>query len=127
MTGYVGKIEELTLSNNNFRQVIYTSGKAQLVVMSLLPSEDIGMEVHPNVDQFFRVEAGEGKVLMNGEETNIGNGDAIIVPAGTQHNIINLSAEKPLKLYTIYTPPQHKDGVVHKTKQEALADETDHS
>jgi mannose-6-phosphate isomerase-like protein (cupin superfamily) len=85
------------------------------------------MEVHPNVDQFFRVEAGEGKVLMNGEETNIGNGDAIIVPAGTQHNIINLSAEKPLKLYTIYTPPQHKDGVVHKTKQEALADETDHS
>ena len=126
MTGYVGNIEEATLNNSNFRQVVFTGPHSQLVLMSLNPNEDIGMEVHPTVDQFFRVESGEGKVVMNGEETNVSAGFAIVVPAGTQHNIINTSAEKQLKVYTIYTPPQHKDGVVHKTKAEAEADETDH-
>ncbi|MFH1863892.1 MAG: cupin domain-containing protein [bacterium] len=126
MTGYVGNIEEATLNNSNFRQVVFTGPHSQLVLMSLNPNEDIGMEVHPTVDQFFRVESGEGKVVMNGEETNVSAGFAIVVPAGTQHNIINTSAEKQLKVYTIYTPPQHKDGVVHKTKAEAEADTTDH-
>ncbi len=126
MTGYVGNIEEATLNNSNFRQVVFTGPHSQLVLMSLNPNEDIGMEVHPTVDQFFRVESGEGKVVMNGEETNVSAGFAIVVPAGTQHNIINTSAEKQLKVYTIYTPPQHKDGVIHKTKAEAEADETDH-
>jgi len=126
MTGYVGNIEELTLANDNFRQVLFTGPHSQLVLMSLNPNEDIGPEVHANVDQFFRVEKGEGKVVMNGEEQLIKDGSAIVVPAGTEHNIINTSADLPLKLYTIYTPPQHKDGVIHKTKTEAEADETDH-
>lgn len=126
MTGYVGNIEEFTLANTNFRHVIFTGQHSQLVLMNLNPNEDIGMEVHPDVDQFFRVERGEGKVIMNGEESSIKDGSAIVVPAGTQHNIINTSSDSPLKLYTIYTPPQHRDGVVHKTKAEAEADETDH-
>lgn len=126
MTGYVGNIEELTLTNTNFRQVLFTGQHSQLVLMSLNPNEDIGKEVHPSVDQFFRVEKGEGKVVMNGEEQVIKNGSAIVIPAGTEHNIINTSSDLPLKLYTIYTPPQHKDGVVHKIKAEAIADETDH-
>lgn len=126
MTGYVGNIEEAALNNSNFRQVVFTGPHSQLVLMSLNPSEDIGMEVHPSVDQFFRVEKGEGKVVMNGEEQLIKDGSTIVIPAGTEHNIINTSADLPLKLYTIYTPPQHKDGVVHKTKAEAETDTTDH-
>jgi len=126
MTGYVGNIEELTLSNTNFRQVVFTGKYSQLVLMSLNPNEEIGMEVHPNVDQFFRIEKGEGKVVMNNEETAVKDGSAIVVPAGTQHNVINISSDMPLKLYTIYTPPQHKDGTIHKTKAEAMADEGDH-
>ena len=126
MTGYVGNIEELTLANSNFRQVLFTGLHSQLVLMSLLPKEEIGMEVHSNVDQFFRVEKGQGKVIMNGEESVISDGIAIVVPAGTQHNLINTSETESLKLYTIYTPPQHKDGTIHKTKAEALADEEDH-
>lgn len=126
MTGYIGKIEELTLANTNFRQVIFTGPHSQLVLMSLRPSEEIGMEVHGTVDQFFRVEKGQGKVVMNGEESAISDGTAIIVPAGTQHNVINTSATEPLKLYTIYTPPQHKDGVIHQTKAKAEADTSDH-
>lgn len=126
MVGYVGNIEKETLANTNFRRVVFTGKYAQLVVMSLLPNEEIGTEVHATVDQFFRVDAGEGKVVMNGEEHTIGNGDAIVVPAGTEHNVINTSASQPLKLYTIYTPPQHKDGTVHATKAEAMADEADH-
>lgn len=122
MKGYVGPIEELTENNNNFRQVIFTSGKQQLVVMSLLVGEDIGMEVHPDVDQFFRIEAGEGKVVMDGEETLFKDGDAIIVPAGTEHNIINTGSDM-LKLYTIYTPPNHPEGTIHTTKAEAMAAE----
>lgn len=126
MIGYVGNIEEKTLANSFFREVVFTGKYTQLVVMSLLPSEEIGMEVHPTVDQFFRVESGEGKVIMNGEEQMFKEGDAIIVPAGTNHNLINLSAEKELKLYTLYSPPNHPDGKIHKTKAEAMADEEDH-
>ncbi len=126
MTGYVDNIEKVTLANTNFRQVVYTGQHAQLVVMSLKPSEDIGLEVHQTTDQFLRVEQGEGKVVMNGVERLIKDGDAIIVPAGTEHNIINTSSERDLKLYTIYSPPHHKDGIVHKTKQDAIADQTDH-
>lgn len=126
MTGFVDNIEELTLANNNFRKVIYTGQHAQLVLMSLNPNEDIGMEVHPTTDQFLRIEEGEGKVVMNGEEHLIKDGSAIIVLAGTEHNIINTSSVNPLKLYTIYSPPHHKDGTIHKTKSEASADTKDH-
>ena len=126
MAGYVGNIEELTLANDFFRQVLFTAPHSQLVVMSLQPSEDIGVETHGNVDQFFRVEEGEGKVVLNGEETLFKTGDAIVVPAGTEHNVINTSAENKLKLYTIYSPANHPDGIIHKTKAEAMADETDH-
>ena len=126
MTGYVANIEKLALENTNFRKVLFTVSHCQLVVMSLKPNEDIGSEVHQDVDQFFRVESGEGKVVMNGEETVIKDGDVIIVPAGTEHNVMNTSSEKPLQLYTIYSPPQHKDGVVHTTKADAMADENDH-
>lgn len=121
MTGYVGKIEAVTLQNTAFRQVLFTGKQAQLVVMSLLPGEDIGEEVHDSVDQFFRVESGIAKVVMNGEEFAVSDGDAFIVPAGTVHNVTNLSADQPLKLYTIYSPPNHPDGTVHQTKAEAEA------
>jgi len=126
MTGYVGDIEKLTLANSYFRQILFTGAHSQLVVMCLQPKEEIGAEVHPNVDQFFRVEKGQGKVVMSGEEYAIADGGAIVVPAGTEHNVINVSGKQPLKLYTIYSPAQHKDGIVHKTKAEAMADETDH-
>ncbi len=126
MTGYLQNIEAVTLKNEYFRQVLYTGQHVQLVIMSLKPNEDIGTEIHEIVDQFLRVEAGEGKVIMNGEEYLIKDGDAFVVPAGTKHNVINTSSEKPLKLYTIYSPPHHKDGTVHKTKQEAEADKEDH-
>lgn len=124
MTGFVANIEQLALSNTNFRQVLFTGVHCQLVVMNLKPGEDIGMEVHPNVDQFFRIELGDGKVVMNDEESVVSDGFAFVVPAGTQHNIINTSAEKELKLYTIYSPPNHPDGTVHATKQDAMAQET---
>lgn len=126
MAGYIINIEEKTLQNGYFREVLFTGPNSQLVVMSLLPNEDIGMEVHDHVDQFFRVESGVGKVIMNGEEHAISDGTAIVVPAGTEHNIINTSSDKKLKLYTIYTPPNHKDKIIHKTKAEALADTEDH-
>ena len=121
MTGYIGKIEQLTLNNTAFRQVVFTGKHAQLVVMSLLPREEIGEEVHNAVDQFFRVESGTAKVVMNGEESVVSNGDAFVVPAGMVHNVINVSADQTLKLYTIYSPPNHPDGTVHQTKAEAEA------
>jgi mannose-6-phosphate isomerase-like protein (cupin superfamily) len=123
MVGYVDNIEEKTLTNTFFREVLFTGKYAQLVVMSLLPNEEIGMEVHNTVDQFFRVEKGQGKVVMNGEEHEIKDGSAIIVPAGTEHNIINTSASEELKLYTIYSPPNHPEGTIHKTRAEAMAAE----
>lgn len=126
MTGYADNIEEKTLVNEYFRQVLYTGMHAQLVVMCLQAGEDIGMEVHHTVDQFFRFERGEGKVIINGEEHLVKDGSAVIVPAGAEHNIINTSQTDPLKLYTIYSPPNHPQGTVHKTKAEAVAAEEHH-
>jgi len=123
MIGYTGQIEELTKANTFFRQVLYTGPHHQLVLMALLPSEEIGNEVHSDNDQFFRFEMGEGKVVIGGEEHMVKDGDVAIVPAGTQHNVVNTSATNPLKLYTIYAPAHHPDGTVHKTKAEALAAE----
>ncbi len=126
MTGYVDNIEKLTEDNGFFRQVLFTGQHQQLVVMSLLPNEEIGMEVHEITDQFLRIETGDGKLIMNGEEKIVKAGDAIIVPAGTQHNVINTSSSMPLKLYTVYSPPHHKDKTIHKTKADATADKEDH-
>ena len=120
MTGFVGPIEKLTEKNGYFRQVLYTGKYAQLVVMCLQPGEEIGNEVHQTVDQFFRIEEGEAKFVFSGtEEHVVHDGDAVIVPAGTFHNVINMSKKEPLKLYTLYSPPNHPDGTVHKNKAEA--------
>lgn len=123
MVGFHTNIEQATLDNDNFRKVIFTAPHSQLVLMSLLPGEEIGMEVHPDIDQFFRFEAGEGKAVLNGEESSLKDGDVVIVPAGTNHNIINTSPTNPLKLYTVYSPANHPDGTIHKTKAEAVAGE----
>ncbi len=121
MKGFHSNIEKDTLENNNFRKVLYTSKHSQLVLMSLLPREEIGMEVHEDNDQFFRIESGEGKCVIDGNVYKIGNGTAIVVPAGAEHNIINTSDTEALKLYTIYSPAHHKDGIIRKTKEEAEA------
>ena len=126
MKGYLVNIEEKTLQNENFREVLYTGQHSQLVVMSLAASEEIGQEIHEIVDQFIRVEKGEGKAVLNGEEFPLSAGSAIVIPACITHNIINTSPENKLKLYTIYSPAHHKDKTTHKTKQDALADEKDH-
>ena len=126
MTGYSINIEEKTLQNENFREILYTAQHSQLVVMCLQPNEDIGKEVHEIVDQFIRIEEGEGKAVLNGEEYILSDGMAIIVPAGTEHNIINTSSGKKLKLYTVYSPAHHKDKTIHKTKRDALVDTQDH-
>ncbi len=123
MKGYVVDIEKLSLENDTFRTVLYTDKNSQLVIMSLLPHEEIGEEVH-DVDQFLRVEGGMGKAVLDGTSHPIKDGSAIIVPSGTKHNIIN-TGETSMKLYTLYMPPHHRDGVVHKTKAEAEAD-TEH-
>lgn len=122
MNGYFSHIEAETLSNENFRKVLYTGPHSQLVLMSLLPGEDIGMEVH-TVDQFFRFEQGVGKAVLNGEEVLFKADDALVVPAGTSHNIINTSDSEELKLYTVYSPANHPEGTVHATKSDALEDE----
>ncbi|HTZ41748.1 MAG TPA: cupin domain-containing protein [Candidatus Omnitrophota bacterium] len=120
MIGYFGNVEKDTLSNNYFRHVIFTGKHAQLVLMCIQPGEEIGDEVHPHVDQFFRIEEGEAKFVLNEKEIHIAkNGDAVIVPAGTYHNVINNSKTKKLKLYTVYSPPNHPDGTIHKTKTDA--------
>ncbi|MEK7542857.1 MAG: cupin domain-containing protein [Patescibacteria group bacterium] len=126
MKGYADNIEKLTLENENFRKVLYTAKHSQLVLMSLKPNEEIGEEVHENVDQFFRIEKGNGKAVIDGNEYAIADGSAIIVPSGARHNVINTSISEPLKLYTIYSPANHRDGVVHATKQEAEAGEEEH-
>ena len=123
MKGFRGNIEEDTLENRKFRKVLYTGKHSQLVLMSLGPKEDIGMETHTENDQFFRFESGQGKVIIDGNEYQVGDGVAIIVPAGAKHNIINISDSKELKLYTIYSPPHHKDGIVRVTKKEAEAND----
>jgi mannose-6-phosphate isomerase-like protein (cupin superfamily) len=122
MKGFASNIEELTLENKNFRKVLYTASHSQLVLMCLKPNEEIGMEVHKDNDQFFRFEAGVGKVLIDGNEYGVKDGSAVVVPAGAEHNVINTSDSKELKLYTIYSPAHHKDGVVRATKAEAEAD-----
>jgi mannose-6-phosphate isomerase-like protein (cupin superfamily) len=115
-----GPIEKATLDNIFFRQVLFTGKYSQLVVMCLQGGEEIGNEVHANVDQFFRIEEGNAKFVLNGEEEHVvGDGDAVVVPAGTYHNVINASSTRPLKLYTVYSPPNHPDGTVHKSKAEA--------
>lgn len=125
MKGYTTNIEKDTLENNNFRKVLYTGKHNQLVLMSLVPKEEIGMEVHEENDQFFRFEKGKGKCIIDGNEYNIGDGIAIVVPAGAQHNIINTSDTEELKLYTIYSPAHHKNGIVRATKEEAEANEAE--
>jgi len=122
MKGFHTNIEKDTLQNSNFRKVLYTGKHSQLVLMSLKPMEDIGMEVHPDNDQFFRFESGKGKCIIDGNEYELENGTAILVPAGSQHNIINTSDTEEMKLYTIYAPAHHQDGVIRATKQEAEAD-----
>jgi mannose-6-phosphate isomerase-like protein (cupin superfamily) len=121
MKGFCSNIEKDTLENENFRKVLYTSKHSQLVLMSLAPNEEIGMEVHPDNDQFFRIEKGNGKCIIDGNEYKVSDGSAVIVPAGAEHNVINISSSEELKIYTIYSPAHHKDGVVRKTKTEAEA------
>lgn len=119
MKGFITNIEKDAQENDAFRKVIFTAQYSQLVLMSLKPGEEIGEEVHDTLDQFFRFESGQGKVVIEGEESVIGDGSVVVIPAGTKHNIINTSADAPLKLYTIYSPPNHQDGTIHKTKEEA--------
>jgi mannose-6-phosphate isomerase-like protein (cupin superfamily) len=125
MKGYFGHIENDTVENDNFRKVLYTGANCQLVLMSLQPEEEIGMEVHNENDQFFRFEEGDGKVLIDGNVYDVTDGDAIIVPAGAEHNVVNVSTTKDLKLYTIYAPAHHKDGIVRATKEDAEENEAD--
>ncbi len=121
--GYEADIEKLTLENEDFRRVLYTGAASQLVLMSLRPLEEIGMEIHPENDQFFRFEKGQGRIVINGYAREVGDGDAVIVPMGAEHNVVNLSDTEALKFYTIYAPAHHKDGVVHHTKEAAERDE----
>lgn len=125
MKGYIGNIEDETKKNDNFRKVLFTGKNSQLVVMSIAPGEDIGEEVHHNIDQFIRIEEGSAKFVLDGEETEAEDDWAVVVPAGTMHNVIN-TGETPLKVYTIYSPPEHADGTVHKTRKDAMEDEHDH-
>ncbi len=124
MKGFYGNIEKLTEENNNFRQVLYTAKHCQLVLMTLPVGGEIGAEVHDENDQFFRFEAGVGKVVIDDNEYAVKDGDAIIVPAGAEHNVINIGDE-PLRLYTIYSPAHHKDGIIRATREEAEANEED--
>lgn len=120
--GYYGEIEKLTLENESFRKVLYTAQHSQLVLMSLNPGEEIGLETHDDGDQFFRFEKGTGKVIIDETEYSVKDGDSVIVPAGSQHNVINTSSTDKLKLYTIYAPAHHKDGVERVSKEEAEKD-----
>ena len=120
--GFVGNIEKETTNNDDFRRVLYTGKFSQLVLMSLKPGEEIGSEVHETVDQFFRFEEGEGMVVIDKVEHKVHDGMAVIVPSGAWHNVINTSKQHLLKLYTIYSPPEHQDGVVRHTKKQALAE-----
>lgn len=119
MKGFVSNIEKLARENANFRKVLYTAPFCQLVLMSLRPGEEIGLEVHPENDQFFRFEKGRGKCVIDGREFEVSDGDAAVVPAGARHNVVNLSSSEELKLYTIYSPPHHQDGIIRATKQDA--------
>ena len=123
MDGYVDKIESVTRENEDFRRVLFTGPNTQLVVMTLQPGEEIGLETHTGHDQFIRVEAGTGFVMLNGTSRMIEDGSAVVIPAGVEHNVINTSTDEPLKLYTLYSPPEHPDGTVHHTKEDAVAAE----
>ena len=125
MKGFCKNIEELTIGNENFRQVLYTGKHSQLVLMSLAPGEEIGMETHTDNDQFFRFEKGEGKCIIDGNEYELSDGVAVVVPAGAEHNIINTSETDRLSLYTIYSPAHHKDGIVRETKADAIAQDAE--
>lgn len=122
MKGYIAHIEKLALENEYFRKVLYTAKNSQLVIMSLKPGEDIGEEVH-ELDQFIRCEAGIGKAVLDGVTHEISDGFVVVVPSGARHNIINTSSDRPLKLYTLYSPPNHREGVIHQTKEQAEADD----
>jgi len=122
MKGYIANIEQLSLENEYFRKVLYTDARLQLVLMTLRPAEDIGEEVH-HLDQFIRIEKGSGKAVLNGVETALADGSVIVIPQGMRHNIVNTSATEPLRLYTLYAPPDHKDKLIHKTKADALAND----
>lgn len=122
MQGYKDNIEKLTLENENFRKVLYTGKHSQLVLMSLKPKEEIGEEIHDESDQFFRFEKGTGKVIIDGNEKDVSDGDAVVIPMGAKHNIINTSETEGLKLYTIYSPAHHKDQTIHQTKEQAESD-----
>jgi len=119
MSGFSINLEQRTLAGNNFREVLYTTQRSQLVIMSLQPGEEIGMEHHTGRDQFIRVEAGQGVAILDGEKHALEDGSAVVIPAGTEHNIINTSSSEPMRLYTLYTPPEHPDGTIHATKAEA--------
>lgn len=121
MKGYFDNLEQATLDNTDYRRVLYTATHCQLVLMSIAPSDAIGEEVHPGQDQFIRFEAGEGKVIIDGNEYVVGDGSAVIIPAGSVHNVLNTSTSESLKLYTVYSPPHHQEGTLHPTK----ADETE--
>lgn len=121
MAGYVTNIEAKTLANERFREVLFTAQNVQLVLMTLKGGEEIGLETHDDVDQFIRVEAGQGRAILDGQEHALADGSAVVIPAGTAHNIVNASATEPLRLYTLYSPPEHPDGTVHETKAEADA------
>jgi mannose-6-phosphate isomerase-like protein (cupin superfamily) len=125
MKGFNANIEKATLENTNFRKVLYTGHHSQLVLMCLKPNEEIGMEVHSDNDQFFRFEKGQGKCIIDGNEYELSDGSAIVVPSGAQHNIINTSETDDLKLYTIYSPAHHKDGIVRATKADAESQEAE--
>lgn len=125
MKGFKSNIEKDTLSNKNFRKVLYTGKHMQLVLMTLQPGEDIGLEVHKKNDQFFRFEGGSGTCIIDSKTYRVKDGDAVVIPAGAKHNIINTSKETPLKMYTIYAPPHHKDGIVRATKEAAEKNEED--
>jgi mannose-6-phosphate isomerase-like protein (cupin superfamily) len=126
MSGFSTNIEERTLANNHFREVLYTGPNMQLVVMTLQAGEEIGLERHEGHDQFIRVEEGEGVAILDGEKHALADGSAVVIPAGTEHNVINLSRSEPLRLYTIYAPPEHPDGTIHATKAEADEYEKQH-
>jgi len=126
MPGYSIDIEARTLANEKFREVLYTAKNSQLVVMTLRPGEEIGLEKHEGHDQFIRVEAGEGVAILDGERHALSDGVAVVIPAGTEHNVINTSAAAPMRLYTIYSPPEHPPGTVHRTKAEADEYERQH-
>ena len=118
MKGYVTNIESATIDNSDYRRVLFTGRNTQLVLMALGPRDEIGLETHDEHDQFIRVESGTGIVVLDGEQHNLADGSAVVIPAGVRHNVINTSRDTPLRLYTLYSPPEHADGTVHRTKQD---------